>query len=201
MSAQKPVLILIAGPNGSGKSTFVNENSTRELFNRCEHINPDLIAQNEFGNWNSPSAVVQAAKLATERRYRYLAESRSFSLETVFSSEEKLEFVRAAVKAGFFIRLIFIGTDDPSINISRVAQRVRQGGHDVPTRKIVERYPKSIANLGRALPLVDRGYVYDNSVDGDRPKLQFCTVNGCIQRIYNEDYAWSNRIWELIADF
>ena len=201
MSDQKPVLVLIAGPNGSGKSTFVNENSTHEWFAGREHINPDEIAQIEFGDWNSPTAISEAVKRATKQRYQYLAESKSFSLETVFSSDEKLEFVRAAVKAGFFIRLIFIGTLDPSINVSRVAQRVRQGGHDVPTRKIVERYPKSIANLGRALPLVDRGYVYDNSVDGDRPKLQFCTVNGCIQRIYNEDYAWSNRIWELIADF
>jgi len=48
--------------------------------------------------------------------------------------------------AGYFVRLFFVGTDDPSINAKRVAMRVIEGGHDVPIGKIISRYAKSLAN-------------------------------------------------------
>lgn len=46
-----------------------------------------------------------------------------------------------------------------------------EGGHDVPIRKIISRYQKSILNAYRALSLVDRFYLYDNSVDDHSPEL------------------------------
>ena len=105
MSDLKPRLVLITGPNGTGKTEFTNKVLAHEWLEDCEYINPDLIAQSEFGDWNSPSAIAKAALLATELRYQCLAESKSLALETVFSSDEKLEFVDAALAAGFFIRL------------------------------------------------------------------------------------------------
>jgi len=57
---------------------------------------------------------------------------------------EKLEFVQPAKEAGFFIRLFFVCTNDPSINAQRVALRVMEGGHDVPILKIISRYYRSI---------------------------------------------------------
>ena len=105
MSDPKPRLVLITGPNGTGKTEFTNKVLAHEWLEDCEYINPDLIAQREFGDWNSPSAIAKAARLATDLRYRCLSESKSLALETVFSSDEKLEFVDTALAAGFFIRL------------------------------------------------------------------------------------------------
>ncbi len=62
------------------------------------------------------------------------------------SAPDKLAYIAKAKENGFFIRLFFVGTDHPSINASRIARRVLEGGHDVLIPKIIARYGKSIAN-------------------------------------------------------
>lgn len=59
-----------------------------------------------------------------------------------------------------------------------------KGGHDVPISKIISRYYKSIANCKTVAPIVDRLYVYDNSIDGEDAKLQFLLTNGKVKKIY-----------------
>jgi predicted ABC-type ATPase len=94
-----------------------------------------------------------------------LRERRSLAFETVFSAPDKPEFVRRALAEGYFVRIFFVGTHTPEINAARVARRVLQGGHEVPIRKIVDRWARSIANAASVASEVDRLYVYDNSVD------------------------------------
>lgn len=84
-----------------------------------------------------------------------------FVFETVFSSQDKIDFIIRAKQAGFFIRVFFIATNHPSINASRVANRVMEGGHDVPITKIISRFYKSIINCEIIAKLVDRLYVID----------------------------------------
>jgi predicted ABC-type ATPase len=60
-----------------------------------------------------------------------------------------------------------VATEDPEINISRVAHRVAMGKHDVPRSKIIKRYHLSLALLFDAVVCADRAYVFDNS-DSDR---------------------------------
>lgn len=66
----KPRVLLVAGPNGSGKTTITERGLAHEWFDGCEYVNPDLIARDEFGDWNSPQAIVQAADDRTLRMYR-----------------------------------------------------------------------------------------------------------------------------------
>ncbi len=112
--------------------------------------------------------------------------NKSFVFETVMSAEDKIDFIIRAKEAGFFIRLFFISTSHPSINAARIANRVMKGGHDVPIPKIVSRYYKSIENCKTIAPIVDRLYVYDNSIDGKDAKIQFRLVNGAMGKIYVE---------------
>jgi predicted ABC-type ATPase len=161
-----------------------------EWFGGCEYINPDIIARDEFGDWNSDSAVRKAANVAQERRERAVRERRSLAFETVFSGADKVEFLRAAQQEGFFVRLFFVGTEEPTINASRVARRVMQGGHDVPIPKIISRYFKSIANCAAVAREVDRLYVYDNSFDGVPPRLIARASSGTIIRRYGPEPAW-----------
>ncbi len=79
-----------------------------EWMEDCQYINPDLIAQQEFGDWNSPAAVIQAANKAKATRDYCLAHNISIAFETVFSTQEKLEFLKRAKDAGFFIRFFFV---------------------------------------------------------------------------------------------
>lgn len=183
MPTRRPSLVVIAGPNGSGKTTLTNDVLAHRWLDGHEYINADAIAQNEFGDWNSREAVLKAARRADERRETCLRERRDFAFETVFSTDSKLKFVERAAKAGYFVRLYFVGTTDPSINIRRVQDRVADGGHDVPTDKIVARYHRAMANLVLVLPIVDRGYVFDNSVDSRPAKRWLRTVEGAVRRM------------------
>lgn len=183
---RRPTLCVVAGPNGSGKTTTTIQLLSNEWANDSLYINPDNIAQEIFGDWNSPEAVMKAAQLATQQRYECLEKHTDFVFETVLSSDEKLEFLQKAHKEGFFIRLFFVCTSDPEINVNRITKRYLNGGHEVPISKVISRYYKSLTNAMLAIPFVDRAYIYDNSVDNELPKLLFRTSQGKIVKQYTE---------------
>lgn len=198
--AARPRLLIVAGPNGSGKTTVTERGLAHEWFSGCEYINPDFIARDECGDWNSPGAVMQAVEIAQRRREACLSEGRSLAMETVFSGPDKVDFLRRARQAGFFIRLFFVATDDPAINASRVARRVMQGGHDVPIQKIIARYFRSIANCALVAKEVDRLYLYDNSVEGAPAALMLRAVEGRIVREYGPPRPWMAPILGALQD-
>jgi len=107
-----------------------------------------------------------ASVLADFLRRRLLAESKSFSFETVMSERGKVDFLQEARAAGFRTYLYFVSTEDPEINIARVALRVTQGGHDVPRDKIISRYTRSLELARDATRHTDRAYFFDTSGGG-----------------------------------
>ena len=187
----RPALVVIAGPNGAGKTTLTEKALAHEWLEGCEYINPDVIAEQDFDGWNDPQSVLKAAQEAERRREVCLEGGRSIAFETVLSTEPKVDFIRRAAAKGFFVRLFFVGTEDPAINAGRVARRVIQGGHDVPIPKIISRHGRSIAHLGILLPEVDRGYVYDNSPEDRTPELIFRSVDGEIKKTYGHPCQWA----------
>ena len=100
MNEKNPTLCIVAGPNGSGKTSTTVQLLHNEWAENSLYINPDNIAQEQYGDWNSPVAVLKAAELATKMRYECLRKRQDFVFETVFSSDEKLAFVEEAKKAG-----------------------------------------------------------------------------------------------------
>jgi predicted ABC-type ATPase len=162
----RPVLLVIGGPNGAGKTTVTVRLRAERWSNGVEYLNPDEIAQTQFGDWNSPDAVLNAARWTENRREELLAGGPGIAFETVMSAPDKIAFMRRARAAGYFVRVFFVGTEDPRINASRVAGRVMAGGHTVPIEKIISRYTRSMANIAATIGLADRVYLYDNSVDG-----------------------------------
>lgn len=192
---KRPTLCAVAGPNGSGKTSTTLQLLANEWAEDCLYINPDNIAQEQFGNWNSDKAVMKAAKVATELRYKCLSEKKDFVFETVFSSDEKLDFLRKAHQEGFFIRFFFVCTNSPEINILRIAKRYLNGGHEVPMSKVFSRYYKSIENASLAVEFVDRAYIYDNSIEDHIPQLLYRTMNGKIVKRYTESVPeWAKQI-------
>ncbi|MBD5584592.1 MAG: AAA family ATPase [Clostridia bacterium] len=183
----KPELIIIAGPNGSGKTSITQKFLHHEWAEGTTYINPDQIAKDMFGNWNDKEAVLKAANYSLDLREKCLAEKRSFVFETVFSAQDKIDFVNRAKQAGFFIRIFFISTSNPAINASRIAKRVMEGGHDVPITKIISRYNKSIQNCKTVSSIVDRLYVYDNSIDDADALPLFRLSDGAVAKQYAED--------------
>jgi predicted ABC-type ATPase len=198
---KKPLLIIIAGPNGSGKTSLTNKILQHEWVETCEYINPDNIARDVFGDWNDKDAVLNAAKLAQEKRELCLKEKRSLIFETVLSAKDKIDFIIKAKNEGYFIRLFFVGTNSPEINASRITKRVMEGGHDVPITKIVSRYSKSIANCSICTQIVDRLYLYDNSVEYAEPLLLCRIKASIIVKQYLNINPWATSILESTTSF
>lgn len=186
----KPVLLVIAGPNGAGKTTVTERLRQDHWSEGVEYINPDEIARDRFGDWNSAAAVRSAADWAAQRREELLAGGKGIAFETVFSTADKLEFVARAAEADYFVRVFFVGTESPTINAARVAQRVMRGGHTVPIEKIISRFERSLANLSAVFPIADRVYVFDNSVDDVDARLVLRTTEGRMRKIYGPLPEW-----------
>lgn len=192
---RKPELIIIAGPNGSGKTSVTHKFLHHQWSDGILYINPDEIANEKFGSWNSSESILKAANYCSELREQCLREKISFVFETVFSAQDKIDFLLRAKDAGFFIRLFFISTSHPSINASRITARVMEGGHDVPITKIISRYYKSINNCEVIASVVDRLYVYDNSIDGANAKPLFRLSNGVLGKMYVDKLPeWAKNI-------
>jgi predicted ABC-type ATPase len=195
---EKPKLLIIAGPNGTGKTSLTDKILKHEWVENCDYINPDFIARDKFGDWNSQEMVLKAAQFAEKWREKCLENRKSLIFETVLSAPDKIDFIQRAKQQGFFVRLFFIGTDNPQIIASRVAQRVMQGGHDVPIQKIINRYYKSIANCSLLSKVVDRLYVYDNSIENELPELLFRANDGKFVKQYTPTHEWARLIYESI---
>jgi len=156
-----PDLILLAGPNGAGKSTF------HEVYlqdSGLPFLNADVVAR-EMG-----LADYEASRALDELRDFYIQRRLSFVSETVFSDPvgAKVAMLRAAMAAGFKVRLLFIGVESPELSEARVRHRVENGGHPVPPDKIASRYPRSLANLAEAVKFVSSVELFDNS-DAENP--------------------------------
>ena len=185
--SHKPVLIVIAGPNGSGKTTITSRILKHEWLEGAIYINPDIVAQEKFGNWNSQEAVLKSIKYCESLREDCLQKKQSLIFETVLSADNKIDYIKRAKEAGFFIRLFFVSTEHPSVNASRIARRVMKGGHDVPISKVVSRYYKSIVNCMKASKYADRTYVYDNTEENCEAKILFRMTDGKIAKQYMEE--------------
>lgn len=152
----RPLIVAIAGPNGAGKSTFYDAHVARAGL---RFINADNLAR-ELG-----IGAYEAAQLAEAFRANLVTQRESFAFETVLSDPigEKVETLRQAHLAGYNVVLCFIGIDSPDTSEQRVGMRVSQGGHNVPTHKLHERYPRTMANLTRAIAALPFVWIYDNS--------------------------------------
>jgi predicted ABC-type ATPase len=188
---------MIAGPNGSGKTTVTVSLRRDQWSEGVEYINPDDIAKEKFGDWNSRDAILSAANWAEARREELLAKRAGIAFETVFSAPDKIDFLERAKASGYFLRIFFVSTSDPRINASRVMQRVMDGGHTVPLEKIVSRYDKSMINLAAAIEIADRVYLYDNSIENAAANLCARVSDGMIRKIYVDLPVW---VTDAISD-
>lgn len=164
---------MIAGHNGAGKSTYYRK-YLKDSFGAHikEHIDPDAIERDIRAKWIgfpqcdkefSLHAQAEAEKL----RKMYLDNEIAFSLETVFSDPvgDKLSFMAEAIRRGYFVVLLAVGLDSPEKSKARVALRVSRNGHNVPPKKIVERYPRVLANISKGVQVASLALVVDNSED------------------------------------
>lgn len=189
-----PCVTMIAGPNGSGKSTLIAQLKA-DGINFGEYLNADDMAAGMAG---SPEFVaLQAQTEVRRRRQQALDKLQDHSFETVLSHPSHLDHLRLARTAGFDVIVYFVATDDPLINIGRVANRVQHGGHNVPTDRIASRYFRSLENLGAALAVADEAAIFDNSSTSDPMRLVATLSDGILTEFLKQPLQpiwWCERI-------
>jgi predicted ABC-type ATPase len=152
---QRPLIVAVTGPNGAGKTTFHHAHLKPAGL---RFVNADVLA-GEFDM--EPYA---AARVAAALRSALVEQGESFVFETVFSDPvgDKLTFLKDAAAREYTVILCFIGLSGPEISEQRVAMRVSQGGHDVPSEKLATRYPRTLANLRSAIRELPHVWIFDN---------------------------------------
>ncbi len=162
------IIVIIAGPNGAGKTTF----ATEVLPNEAEclnFVNADLIAAG-LHPFRPSSVAFRAGRLMLETIDRYVTEGKSFSFETTLSGRNYGRRIPFWRERGYFVKLIYLRLAIPEIAISRVRQRVSEGGHDVPEAVVRRRYDEGWRNFNCIYQkLVNEWTVYDNT--GPVPNL------------------------------
>lgn len=157
-----PKLYIIAGCNGAGKTT-ASYTVLPEMLGCKEFVNADEIAKG-LSPFNPGSVAIEAGRLMLRRMNDLLAESEDFAFETTLATRSYVKFIERAHARGYFVTLLFFWLPTPRQAVERVATRVREGGHTIPSEVIRRRYANGIANLTELYtPICDFWTIYDNS--------------------------------------
>nr|WP_314246680.1 zeta toxin family protein [Capnocytophaga leadbetteri] len=179
-----PKLYIIAGCNGAGKTT-ASFTILPEILGCKEFINADEIAKG-LSPFQPESVAVQAGRIMLARMDELLQKGETFAFETTLATKSYKQKIEWAQANGYEVTLLFFWLDSPNIAKKRVAQRVAEGGHNIPLETIERRYYNGIANLFAIyIDMVDICYIFDNS-EGERTPIAK-KYKGGKEIIYNAD--------------
>ncbi len=157
----KPILYIIAGCNGAGK-TSASYSVMPELLGCKEFVNADEIAKG-LAPFNPESVAVEAGKMMLNRINLFLNRRKTFAIETTLATRSYTKLVERAQAVGYTVVLLFFWLPSPEMAIERVAKRVREGGHNIPTKTIIRRYWLGLQNFFNLFaPIVDNWLFYQN---------------------------------------
>lgn len=162
MMSKLPKLYIIAGCNGAGKTT-ASFTILPEILGCKEFINADEIAKG-LSPFQPESVAVQAGRIMLARMDELLQKGETFAFETTLATKSYKQKIEWAQANDYEVTLLFFWLDSPNIAKKRVAQRVAEGGHNIPLETIERRYYNGIANLFTIyIDMVDICYIFDNS--------------------------------------
>ncbi len=153
-----PEMWILAGPNGAGKTTLAKTHF-REFIRRGGFLNADETAVSISPDFPGKAAI-RAGRALIAARTAAIREKRSFTIETTLATETLIHAVVSAKNAGYRTGLAYLWIIDPDLCIQRVAARVAEGGHYIPSDVVVRRYRRSLALLPKYLAAVDVALIY-----------------------------------------
>jgi predicted ABC-type ATPase len=190
-----PNLIIIAGCNGSGKSTTAPA-LLRHSLHIDEFVNADTIAQGLCA-FQPEKAAIQAGRVMLERIHFLAKNDFNFAFETTLASRTFAPWINQLKKQGYQFHLVFLWLKNADLAVSRVNERVKNGGHSVPTETIIRRYTaglKNFFNLYR--PLTDSWQMHDNSNSEQLKLIASETNNNNHRKLIIENTTLWNQLLE-----
>lgn len=93
-----------------------------------------------------------------------LNQGKTFAIETTLATRSYAALVKRAKAEGYQVLLVFFWLATPEMAIERVAKRVSEGGHNIPTQTIIRRYWLGLQNFFNIFaPIVD-GWMFFNNI-------------------------------------
>jgi len=182
-----PHVILLAGPNGAGKSTSAPV-LLRDTFAVDEFVNADAIAQG-LSAFRPDSVALEAGRIMLKRLQELADKRADFAFETTLASRTFAPWLKRLATAGYKSHLMFLTLPDAETAISRVASRVRLGGHNVPASDIRRRFEAGLRNLFNLyMPVISAWQIYDNSHPGSPIKIAEGGRETSLCVIYEKQY-------------
>jgi predicted ABC-type ATPase len=152
---------IIAGPNGSGKTTFsdlVLRGRKNVLF-----FNSDKIAAGLTPIAND-TVQFEAGRWMLQQIDNALTKGESFSFETTFSGKLWRTYLKKAKDNGYKIIIYFVFVQNIDISLTRIKQRVKVGGHNVPAKIVRRRFLRTFENMQKLyMPFADEWFLVDNT--------------------------------------
>ena len=186
-----PNIYIIAGCNGAGKTT-ASFTILPEMLNCKEFVNADSIAAG-LSPFNPESVAIEAGRLMLSRIHELMTARVDFAFETTLATRSYVSLVKAAQHVGYKVKLVFIWLDSPLTAIQRVADRVAEGGHDIPNDIIERRYFRGIFNLiSLYIPVCDSWIVVNN-----KNVVPEVIAKGSLS---GENIILNGYIWDVIND-
>lgn len=177
---------IIAGPNGAGKTTFAREFLPHYADCRT-FINADLIAQG-LSPLSPDAAAFRAGRLMLEEIQRLAASGRDFGFESTLSGRTYMPLLRELTQRGYAAHLFFLWLPTTNLALSRIRNRVRKGGHDVPARVVRRRFERSMHNFFVHYRAIAHSWIlFDNS--GAAPSFIAEMRDGKLSIMKRELYA------------
>lgn len=149
------IYTIIGGVNGVGKSSFTGVLKERST-DLGVIVDVDKITSELGGN------ALAGGKVALKKIRECIEKGVSFTQETTLSGR-KTESTAKQVKAlGYQIRMFYVALDTAEESLSRIENRVKRGGHDIPHDDVVHRFSKRWEAVTKILPYCDEAEFYDN---------------------------------------
>ena len=186
----RPTLYIIAGCNGAGKTT-ASYSVLPDLLECREFVNADEIARG-LSPFNPESVAIEAGRLMIQRIESLVGQRKTFAIETTLATRSYAALVHKVHDRGYNVVLLFFWLPSPEIAVKRVAKRVSEGGHNIPSETIYRRYRLGLQNFFEIfIDIVDSWSFYDNlntpvELANDDEIFQSETFNGikksCLNR-------------------
>lgn len=155
-------LYVIAGSNGAGKTT-ASYTILPEILDCKEFVNADEIARG-LSPFQPEKSRIEAGRLMLKRVKKLLGSGENFAFETTLATRSHLNLVKHAKERGYLVTLLFLWLYSSDLAVSRVKNRVKEGGHDISEEVIRRRYKSGLQNFFKLfLPVVDNWLFIDNS--------------------------------------